>query len=446
MYHRRVLWMILWFLMTQVSSCLLFSCCKPTSKEKVVLKPKTNENTPINQIRIIHDDVSKLTDYQKTYARRLYPVVVYFCGELTTSKRMTRLIVTYLAPPLPAEISTEGVVNKFQLSFDDQWLAISQLRLWGHVTLWCRENGQKHATLHGHTDTISDLTFTSDSQRLLSASHDTTLILWSVRTGSRLYIFRGHFDWVTSCSLTADNQRLLSCSYDQTIRIWSLQTDDTDVKIPVGFFPSTGAWFCHHDQYVITAARDQISLWTVTGMQVRVIRITSWASVLAYNEVRFLLADRSDRSVQVWDFATDTCVQIFRGHAHQVWFGCFVQNDTSVVSWDALYRETNKTVCIWGVQDGICTHRFDNYVVTIPKEYWLESRNTGGIIVSTPNNEVHVLEINSGKIIFTFQGVMAEYQETIRISFDGQFLVWNSYFDGKIRFMRFSHHKKITHD
>jgi len=441
MHHQRVLWMILWLLVTQVSSCLFFSYCKP--KEKVVLKPIISDGNQTNQPRRIHTDGSKLTDYQTTYAQMFYPTVVYFCGDLTSSKRITRLIVTYLAPPLSTKIHTRAyTVYVYQLSFDDQWLATYEFGIWGKsLTLWRRDNGQIHAPLNGHSKRVTELIFTSDNQFLISASFDTTLIIWSVRTGESIHVLRGHALGVIDCSLTADNQRLLSCSLDGTIKIWSIATGACKVTIDDSI---ERAKFCTQNQHIITANMDKISLWTVNkGRLIWTVPIIRSTNVLAFDEIRMLLTDwrETSTSVQVWNFATGTCVQTFRDHAHRVDSGFFVQRDTAVVSHDII-----DTLCIWGVDDGICTHRFDKYVpvVNVQIVYWLQELETEGLVVSAFKG-VHVLAINSGKLVFTFP---LKFQRTpersVRVSFDGQFLVLNA--RGKISFRRFSHHKKSTHN
>jgi len=440
MHHQRVLWISLWFLVTQVSSGIRFSCCKP--KEEVVLKPISNDGNHTNQMRRIHDDVLKLTDYQKTYAEMFYPIVVYYCGARVSNKHITRLIVTYLTPPLPTEIHTGYKVSKYQLSFDDQWLATTGFDS-KNVTLWRMDNGKKHTTL-GHTRSVTEFIFTSDSQYIISASWDITLIIWSVRTGNRLHHLRGHSHFIISCSLTADNQRLLSISKDGTGRIWNVQSGKCEAILDLGFFLYAKAKFCNYDQHIFIETINAISLWTVsTGELVRTIPIGMSTFILTMDDnvdIQILLTDYNDSSVQVWDFATNTCLQTFWGHTQDVRFAFFVRGNTGVVS-----RDEMVTLCIWGVNDGICTHRFHHFFMDKPISYWLEEDDTECIFVRNfHDNALHVLALNSGKKFFTFP---LQATEGVQVSFDGRFLVWNSGSeDGTIRFTVFTHHKKNTHN
>jgi len=441
MHHQRVLWILLWFLVIQVSSS------EDEEEERVVLRPSINSDNQTNRLRIIHDDASKLTDYQKTYAERFYPIVVYNCGCLASSKRITRLIVTYLAPPMATEIQTERTGVKIQLSFDDQWLATSDNRT-NKVTLWRMDNGNRHVTLEGHTDVVREFIFTSDSKYLLSASCDTTLILWSVHTGNHVRTFRGHSASVRSCSLTTDNQRMLSCSHDETMRIWSVETGTCDVTIGLHSYMIYRPKFCNHDQHIVIGnISGSMQLWTVTGTLVRTLRIIEayyYGQFLFLSEDRSLVHDwRDGHIVKVWDFATGTCLQTFRGHSDEVRVGFFIQENTTVIS-----NEENGILCIWRVNDGICMHQFHNYRIDFnPIAYWLPEANIEGIIVHT-KNEIHVLAVDSGKVIFTFPSShYIDRNGRVQVSFDGRFLAYHCLYSGDpIQFLVFSHHKNITHN
>jgi len=445
MHHQRVLWILLWFLVIQVSSS------EDEEEERVMLRPIINDDNQTNRLRIIHDDVSKLTDYQKTYAERFYPVVVHFCGGPVPRKHITRLIVTYLAPPLTTEIQTERTGVKIQLSFDDQWLATTTYRT-NTVTLWRMNNGNRHVTLDDHTDAVTEFIFTSDSKYLISASRDTTLILWSVHTGNHVRTFRGHSASVRSCSLTADNQRMLSFSDDETMRIWSVETGRCDVTIGLDnrmhMEVQDPPKFCHHDQRIIIG-RDcrTMQLWTVTGTFLRMLQVfgdgVRYGRFLVSSEDRSLFFDRYHRTVQVWDFTAGTCLQTFRGHSDEVRVGLFIQENTVVVS-----NEENGMLCIWRVNDGICIHQFHNYPMDFnPMAYWLPEANIEGIIVHT-ENEIHVLAVDSGKVIFTFPSShYIDRNRRVQVSFDGRFLAYHCRHVGdRIQFLMFSHHKNITHN
>jgi len=296
MKHQRILWIIYWFLVIQGSSCLFFCCrnCKPKIEKIILKEPRTNIVNHTNQMTIIHDDSLRLTDYQKTYAHKFFPVVFYHiknCRGRVSIKYITKLIVMYLAPPLATEINTGCKAWNLQLSFDHQWLAVDDIDHEGIVTLWRTDNGQKHRTLTGHTEWVRDLIFTSDSQYILSASNDKTVIIWSVSTGKCLHTFRGHQCAVEVISLTADDQWLISRSWNNTVRIWSVQTGKCTVTITIlNFWTVSRPIICNHDQQIIVMApRYKIQIWSVrTGNVERSVNLEREGELLCANENQFL--------------------------------------------------------------------------------------------------------------------------------------------------------------
>jgi len=416
---------------------------------------------------MIQDDILKLTDYQKMYARILFPLVIRFTGGVSV-KYITHLIVTYLAP----EIHAGYVLHHCLLSFDNQWLATSGANLGRTIDIWRMATGTKHATLDhgGHTDFetdvihtdfgfVTNVIFTSDSQYILTSA-DREIMLWSVRTGKRLHTFQKHHDKVVKISLTADDRRLLSTSSDM-IGIWSVETGtcESTYRFTNNFYLQVPhATLCNNEQSLIIVVMEGIYIFSVSAsifsstlkLERTIDRPNTALDFLSVDGDQFLLTDRWHHTVEVWDDATKTFLQIFQGHRAFLECGVFAQGNSKVVSHDS----TNK-LCIWRVTDGACMHQFthsalQHWQIREPKKmrtYWLEEVNTEGILVYGMN-KVHILAINSGEIIFTFPTMIGA---NFQISWDGHFFLWNSNaeIDNNeviLKFMTFTDHKKNMHN
>src|SRR5205814_4181678 len=67
-------------------------------------------------------------------------------------------------------------------------------------------------TLEGHSDSVNSVVFSSDGQRLASASRDRTIKIWDAASGQCLETLEGHSNSVNSVVFSRDGQRLASAS------------------------------------------------------------------------------------------------------------------------------------------------------------------------------------------------------------------------------------------
>jgi len=80
-------------------------------------------------------------------------------------------------------------------------------------------------SLTGHNHFISDLALTNDNNYLLSASWDKTMRLWDLRNGKTTQRFTedGHTKEVLSCAISSDGRYILSSGADRDIKLWNVK-------------------------------------------------------------------------------------------------------------------------------------------------------------------------------------------------------------------------------
>jgi tetratricopeptide (TPR) repeat protein len=98
------------------------------------------------------------------------------------------------------------------------------------VKLWDAATGQELRTLKGHTDRISSVAFSPDSQRLASASADSKVKIWDAPRGEELRTLKEPTGWVTSVAFSSDGQRLASANWDQTLKVWDARPLSPEVQ------------------------------------------------------------------------------------------------------------------------------------------------------------------------------------------------------------------------
>src|SRR5262249_41472914 len=82
------------------------------------------------------------------------------------------------------------------------------------------ERPKLRATLKGHTDCVSSVTFSSDGQALASAGNDKTIKIWDVGTGIAT-ASTGRTN-VQTVAFLPDTKTVVSCGYPGTVKWWSL--------------------------------------------------------------------------------------------------------------------------------------------------------------------------------------------------------------------------------
>src|SRR5205814_5547512 len=98
-----------------------------------------------------------------------------------------------LAAAKPAKVLTNvlGAVNDLKFSPDGKRLAVAggQPSARGDLRLFDTKDWKLAASLGGHLDTVSCVSWSPDNMKLVSASFDKTVRLWDVKTNKVLHTF-----------------------------------------------------------------------------------------------------------------------------------------------------------------------------------------------------------------------------------------------------------------
>ncbi|WP_373542747.1 NB-ARC domain-containing protein [Chamaesiphon sp.] len=84
--------------------------------------------------------------------------------------------------------------------------------------------GEYYRDIGEHSNSVWSVTFSADSQWLVSASYDETIKLWSVKTGAYLQTFIGHQGPILSAKFSHDNRFIVSVGVDLYLKVWDIQT------------------------------------------------------------------------------------------------------------------------------------------------------------------------------------------------------------------------------
>jgi WD40 repeat protein len=80
-------------------------------------------------------------------------------------------------------------------------------------------------TFTGHENLVGSAIFSSDSERVLTSSSDTTAKLWDVGSGNCLMTFKGHDYRLISSVFSPDYEKVLTVSErDNTAKLWDVKS------------------------------------------------------------------------------------------------------------------------------------------------------------------------------------------------------------------------------
>jgi WD40 repeat protein len=106
---------------------------------------------------------------------------------------------------------------------DDRTVKVSEIgRLEWTVKVWEVGSWREVATLRGHGDSVTSVSFSPDGQFLASGSWDETVKVWEVGSWREVATLRGHGGYVYSVSFSPDGKFLASGSYDTTVKVWEV--------------------------------------------------------------------------------------------------------------------------------------------------------------------------------------------------------------------------------
>ncbi len=164
---------------------------------------------------------------------------------------------------------TGAYISDVKYSPDGQFVASSGSD--NKIKLWDAQTGDLIRTLSGHTNDVSCIAFSHDSQIIASgtggydASEESNIKLWQVSDGSLIRTLEGHGEWVYDVDFVPDGQFLISSGREDTspldlqIKFWRVSSGDLylyydEMALDLEYSPS-GEYFVYgrSDGYVVVA-------------------------------------------------------------------------------------------------------------------------------------------------------------------------------------------------
>jgi WD40 repeat protein len=284
----------------------------------------------------------------------------------------------------------------------------------------------------GHSDYVSALAMLSN-KGVISASGDCTLKLWDLGRGECQHTFSGHSNWVTGVVVTPDSNYAISAARDFTLRLWNLNSGECQHILinPCGL--PTAIAVTPDSSHVIFALNDcTLKYWNLsTGECQRILEIledygqvTAIAVIPGTNHVIVAFANFT---LQLWDLSTSECQLTLEGHRGWI--------STVVVTPDgkqAVSASHDKTLKLWDLSTGKCQFTFEEHHGSVSSVALTSDSNH--VISASYDKTLKLWNLSTGMCLGTFKGhrdwvnavvVTPDGKQAVSASDDKTLKLWN---------------------
>ncbi len=259
-------------------------------------------------------------------------------GKQLVSGCYGRVVIWDMATGSPAKVLTNvlGAVNDIRFSPDGKVLAVAggQPSARGDIRLYDTSDWKLTATLGGHLDVVSSISFRHDGKQLASASFDKTVRIWDLDSKQPVLTFTGHSDFVYGVAFGPKGDWFVTASKDRSGRmidaksgksIFTFSGSDQDV-LTVAVRPD--------GEQIVTSGFDPVLSWwnAKTGERIR----RQVGHNIATNELavpssgEFVVSAGADKTVRLWN--AQTGVQTKSLPVDSMVYAVAVRNDGKVVA------------------------------------------------------------------------------------------------------------------
>ncbi len=218
------------------------------------------------------------------------------------------------------------------------------------IHLWDAVTDDEIATIQGHSGFITDLAFSPDGTKLVSAGSDNTLHIWDVIKRISLYVIplTGENRYV-AVAYSPDGTTIASGGADGEISLWNAQTGQ---NIDHTLSGHTGAIlslaFSPDGKFLVSGSADRtLRLWNVSsqeqiGAPFEAHTDEIWAVKFSPNG-QVIASGSTDRTIRLWDVNTHQPIgQPLIGHTDRVKAVSFASNGSILVS-----GSQDNTLILW---------------------------------------------------------------------------------------------------
>ena len=174
------------------------------------------------------------------------------------------------------------------------------------IKLWDIEAGREIAKLSGHTDKVTCVAFSPQSDQILaSCSYDKTIKVWSLDKEPRcLATLSAHGDAIYTLAFSPNGEILASGSNDNTIKLWSLNTEEKPQTLRQHSDAVTCLAFSPDSKILVSGSNDGTLIeWKIAEHELQVFpeqHRRGVTSIAFSPDGNTLISGGRDQTIKVW--------------------------------------------------------------------------------------------------------------------------------------------------
>jgi len=312
-------------------------------------------------------------------------------------------------------------VNSVSFSPDSQRIVTGS---WdGVAKVWAAASGHELLTLNGHKGGITSVAFSRDGQRIVTGNADQTAKVWAAASGNLLFTLEGHSGLVASVAFSPDGQRIVTGSWDQTAKVWEAASGRPLLTLEGHTNEVSAVAFSPDGERIVTGSFDHTAkVWAAaSGRELLTLPGHSGAvnSVAFSPDGQRIVTGSGDGTAKVWEAASGRERLTFRGHSREIDCVAFSPDSQRIVS-----GSSDHTAKVWEAASGwelLTLKGHSHEVISVafsPNGQW--------IVTGSMDQTARVWEAASGREPLKLEGHSTNVSAVV-FSPDGQRIVTGSW-------------------
>jgi len=300
------------------------------------------------------------------------------------------------------------------------------------VKLWNRDGSEKQLFLNGKDkNEFTSVAFSPDSQIVAAGNKDNKIYLWGLN-GTLIRTLIGHRDWVTNIRFSPDGKTIVSASRDNSVRLWKI--DGTPKEKLKGHTSTVNiVRFSPDGQRIASASEDgTIKLWSLEGKQLQSINSPGVLDLAFSPDSKTLSVASRDNTLKIWKIDGRILLTTFNNIADfsSPVFACF-SSDGKLLATVGQHLQGN----LWKIGGSKIEHLKDLSLPALTTGNF--SPDTKTIALAGKDNVVKLVSLDSETWELHEEGinksnVMGLSPDNLPVSIDdNQLKFWNS--DGTVK-------------